>query len=73
MPPRLFCVLDCKIYGVVELPRNKSSIQSDQNHLSNWPEYWQLPFNVMKFKTVYFGVHLKLARKRNYDSLLIML
>ena len=30
---------DCKIYGVVDMPSNTSTIHSDLNDLSNWSEY----------------------------------
>ena len=46
---------DCKVYGVVDLSTNTSTIQSDLNALSAWSENWQLPFNVTKCKTVHFG------------------
>ena len=48
---------DCKIYGVIDLPRNMSTIQSDLNDLRNWSEYWQLPFNESKCKAIHFGFH----------------
>ena len=48
---------DCKIYGVIDLPRNTSTIQSDLDDLRNWSEYWQLPFNESKCKAIHFGFH----------------
>ena len=48
---------DCKIYGVVDLPRNMSPIQSDLNDLSNWSECWQHPFDETKCKAIHFGFH----------------
>ena len=51
------CADDCKIYGVIDLPRNTSTIQSDLNDLRNWSEYWQLPFNESKCKAIHFGFH----------------
>ena len=44
-------------YGVIDLPRNTSTIQSDLNDLRNWSEYWQLPFNESKCKAIHFGFH----------------
>ena len=48
---------DCKIYRVIDLPRNTSTIQSNLNDLRNWSEYWQLPFNESKCKAIHFGFH----------------
>ena len=47
---------DFKIYGVVDLPRNMSTIQSDLNDLSYWSEYWQLLFNETQCKSYSFWI-----------------
>ena len=46
---------DCKIYGIVDVSNNTSTIQSDLDNLSNWSQYWQLPFSATKCKTMHFG------------------
>ena len=46
---------DAKIYTSIKTSTDKTSLQGDINHLSQWSDKWNLPFNEEKCKSMRIG------------------
>jgi len=46
---------DTKLFGKANKEEDTRILQADLNHLMDWSEKWQMPFNVSKCKVMHLG------------------